>query len=57
VWQKSLYKVSVGKPEGKRPKHRWEYDTKVNLGEIDWNIIGQINVAHDYSNKPPGFVK
>lgn len=29
----------------------------MNLEEIGWNIVDQINVAHIYGNEPPGFVK
>jgi hypothetical protein len=29
----------------------------MNLEEIEWNIVDQINVAQDYVNEPPGFVK
>jgi hypothetical protein len=43
--ERNLYKVLVGKPEGKRPlrrpRHRWEYGIRMDLGEIglrgvDW---------------------
>jgi hypothetical protein len=45
-----LYKVSVGKPEGKRPlgrpRLRWEDDIKADLQEVgygvmDWNELAQ----------------
>jgi hypothetical protein len=29
----------------------------MNLEEIEWDILDQINVTPDYSNEPPGFVK
>jgi hypothetical protein len=43
--ERKLYKVLVGKPEGKkplgRPRHRWEgrmrMDLKgIGLGDVDW---------------------
>jgi hypothetical protein len=37
---RNVYRVLVGKPEGKRPlgrpKRRWEYGIKMDLREIDW---------------------
>jgi len=34
------YRISVGKPEGKRPlgrpKHRWEDDIKMDVQEVGW---------------------
>jgi hypothetical protein len=36
------YKISVGKPEGKRaltgPRHRWENNIKINLNEMRWEV-------------------
>jgi hypothetical protein len=31
-----VYKVLMGKPEGKRPRHRWEDGIRMNLWEIGW---------------------
>jgi hypothetical protein len=40
VEKKKVYKVSVGKPKGKRPlgrsKHRWEDGLRMDLREISW---------------------
>jgi hypothetical protein len=37
---RNLYRVLVGKPEGKRPlgrpRCRWEYGIKMDLEEIGW---------------------
>jgi hypothetical protein len=37
--ERKVYKVLVGKPEGKRPlgrpRRRWEYGIRMDLGEID----------------------
>jgi hypothetical protein len=41
----------VGKPEGKRllrrPRHRWEYNSKTDLKEIGFDSVDCINVAQD----------
>jgi hypothetical protein len=37
---RGLYRVLLGKPEGKRrlgrPRHRWEDDIKMDLQEVGW---------------------
>jgi hypothetical protein len=37
---RNMYRVLVGKPEGKRPlgrpRRRWEYGIKLDLREIGW---------------------
>jgi len=47
--RRGIYRVVVGKTEGKRPlgrpKHRWEHNTKMDLeevgcGDMDWFRIG-----------------
>jgi hypothetical protein len=46
--ERKLYKVSVGKPGGKRPRRRWEDGIRMDLTEIglgvwfgfDWLRIG-----------------
>jgi hypothetical protein len=39
---RNLYRVLVGKPEGKRPlerpRHRWEDGIKMDLEEIGWGV-------------------
>jgi hypothetical protein len=39
--ERKLYKVLVGKPEGKRPlgnpRRRWEDGVRMDLREIDWS--------------------
>jgi hypothetical protein len=41
---RNMYRVLVGKPEGKRPpgrpRHRWEDGIKMNLREIGWGVCG-----------------
>jgi hypothetical protein len=47
----NAYRVLVGKPEGKkptgRPIHRWEDNTKMDLGEIGWGGIDCIHLTQD----------
>jgi hypothetical protein len=47
----NVYKILVGKPEGKRPlgrpRHRWEYNIRPYLKEIGWEGMDWINVAQD----------
>jgi hypothetical protein len=50
---RNVYRVLVGKPEGKRPlgrpRHRWEGGIKMDLREIGWGGGGVecIHVAQD----------
>lgn len=41
----------VGQPEGEKlfrvPRHRREYDIKINLNEIGWKSLGCIHLAWD----------
>jgi hypothetical protein len=41
---RKLYRVLVGKPEGKRPlqrlRHRWEDGIRMDLKEISWGRCG-----------------
>jgi hypothetical protein len=40
--KRNLYRILVGKPEGKRPlgrpKHRWVDNIKIDLREIEWDV-------------------
>jgi hypothetical protein len=40
--ERKVYRVLVGKPEGKRPlgrpRRRWEKGLRMDLGEIDWGV-------------------
>jgi hypothetical protein len=42
--ERKVYKVLVGKPEGKRPlgrpRHRWEHEIRMDLREIAWRVNG-----------------
>jgi hypothetical protein len=41
------YRVLVEKPETKRPKHRWEDNSKMDLEEILRECVDWINLAED----------
>jgi hypothetical protein len=61
---RGVYRVLVGKPEGKRPlgkpRHRWEDNFKVDLKEIGWKGVdwidltreGQVAGHHEYDKEP-----
>ena len=46
-----MYRVLVGKPEGKRllerPRHRWEDNIKMDLQEVGCGDVEWIEVAQD----------
>jgi hypothetical protein len=46
-----VYKVLMGKPEGKRPlgrpRHRWEDVIRMDLREICWGSVEWIQLAQD----------
>jgi hypothetical protein len=48
---KNAYRILVGKPEGKRqlrrPRHRWEYDIKMDLRDIVLDGMDCIHLAQD----------
>jgi hypothetical protein len=65
-----VYRVLVGKPEGKRPlgrpRHRWEDNFKMNLQKVGCGSMDWIELAQDrdrwqgtweYGNEPSGSIK
>jgi hypothetical protein len=48
---RGMYRDLVGKPEGKRPlgrpRHRWEYNNKMNLQEVGSGGTDWIDLAQD----------
>jgi hypothetical protein len=46
-----VYRVLMGKPEGKRPlrrpRRRWEDGIKMDLREIGWGSVEWIHLAQD----------
>jgi hypothetical protein len=49
--QRNMYRLLVGKPEGKRPlgrpRRRWMDNIKMNLLEIGLNVVDWIDLAED----------
>jgi hypothetical protein len=49
--ERNVYKVLMGKPEGKRPlerpRHRWEDGIRVDLKEIGLGSVDWIQLAQD----------
>jgi hypothetical protein len=47
----NVYKVLVGKSEGKRPlgrpRRRWEDDMRMELTEIGWEVVDWIHLAQN----------
>jgi hypothetical protein len=45
------YNILVGKPEGRRPlgrpRRRWEYNIKKDIGEIGFRDVDWIHLAQD----------
>jgi len=48
---KGVYRILVGKPEGKRPlgrpRHGWEDNNKVDLQEVGCGVMDWIHLAQD----------
>jgi len=48
---KDVYRVSVGKPEGKRPlgrsRRRWVYNIKIDLRDVGYGVMNLIGLAQD----------
>jgi hypothetical protein len=49
VKKRNVYRILLGKPEGKRPlgrpKHRWKDNIKIDLIEIGWGGMNSIELA------------
>ena len=49
--RRGIYRVLVGKPEGKRPlgrpRHRWEDNIKMDLQEVGCGGVDWIELAQD----------
>jgi hypothetical protein len=48
---RNVYRILMGKPEGKRPlgrqRHRWVDNIKMDLREIGWGSMDWIDLAQD----------
>jgi hypothetical protein len=51
AWERKLYRVLMGRPEGKRPlggpRRRWEDGIRMDLREIGWWSVDWIQLAQD----------
>ena len=51
MWVRGVYRVLVGKPEGKRPlgrlSRRWEDNIKIDLQEVERRGMDWIELAQD----------
>jgi hypothetical protein len=51
AWERNVYKVLMGRPEGKislgRPKRRWYDGIRMDLREIGWGSAKWIQLAQD----------
>jgi hypothetical protein len=49
--KRNMYRLLVGKPEGKRPlgrpRHRWIDNIKMDLSQIGLSVVDWIGVAQD----------
>jgi hypothetical protein len=49
--KRKVYKVLVGKPEGKkplrRPRHRWEYGIRMDLRQTGLQSVERVQLAQD----------
>jgi hypothetical protein len=49
--KRNVYRILVGKPEGKRPpgrpRRRWVDNVKMDLREIGWGCMDRIDLAQD----------
>jgi hypothetical protein len=49
--KRNVYRILVGKPEGRRPlgrpRCRWEDNIKMDLREIGWGAMDWIDLAQD----------
>jgi hypothetical protein len=57
--RKIVYRISVGKPEGKRPfgrpRRRWEDNIKMDLQENGEHAVAQLIEALRYKSEGRGF--
>jgi late competence protein required for DNA uptake (superfamily II DNA/RNA helicase) len=51
ILHSNVYRLLVGKPEGKRPlgrpRYRWIDNIKMDLLEIGWGVVDWIGLAQD----------
>jgi hypothetical protein len=63
---RGVYRVLVGRPEGKRPlgrpRHRWEDNIKMDLKEVgidgaNWIHLGPVAGFCEHGNEPSGSIR
>jgi hypothetical protein len=48
AWERNVYRVLMGKPEGKRPLGRLREDgIRMDIRETGWGSVDWIQLAHD----------
>jgi hypothetical protein len=45
--KRNAYRISVGKPDGKRPRRRWDDNIKMDLREVVRDGMDWIDLAQD----------
>jgi hypothetical protein len=45
--KRKAYKLLVGKRPLGRPRHRWVYNIRMDLGQVGWNDVDWIGLAKD----------
>jgi hypothetical protein len=49
--KRNAYRLSVGRPEGKRPlgrpRRRWVDNIEIDIGEVGWGDVDWIGLAQD----------
>ena len=44
---RGVYRVLVGKPEGRRPRRRWENNIRMDLREVECGYVDWMDLAQD----------
>ena len=48
MWERrGVYRALVGKPEGKRPRRRWDDNIKMDLQAVGCGVMDWIELAQD----------
>ena len=46
-----MYRILVGKPQGRRPlgrpRRRWDYNIRMDLREVKWGCVDWMELAQD----------
>jgi hypothetical protein len=59
--KKNAYRLLVGKPEGNRPlgrpRRRWVDNIRMDLGEVGWSDVEQVESCCEFGIEPSGSMK